>query len=288
VWLLAEQGFVFDWYSDQEVEGVATMSDRQVNLLVWAAALVVVGVLLLLFNLGVLARYEPTAQYVVAGLLAVGGFAALVSYFWRREQWWRLMPGWTLLALAAMVMLSLNHSVPRPYIAATLFVGLALAFANLYGVNRAEHWWAIIPGGFMLVLAGVIALTVMITRLETLGAILFAGMGVVFGLVYVLAGKRRHWWALIPAGVLLFFGLLTYSVDNEVQNALLRWWPAALIVLGAIVAFYSTTQYAPPERLSINTARSMPPPSNKGAQLGEYSQPAPGASIEVLSDPDHR
>jgi hypothetical protein len=220
---LAEQGFVFGWYSDQEVEGVATMSDRQVNLLVWAAALVILGVLLLLFNLGVLARYEPMAQYVVAGLLAVGGFAALISYFWRREQWWRLMPGWTLLALAAMVMLSLNHSVPRPYIAATLFVGLALAFANLYGVNRTEHWWAIIPGGFMLVLAGVIALTVTITRLETLGAILFAGMGAVFGWVYALAGKRRHWWALIPAGVLLFFGLLTYSVDNDVQNALLRW-----------------------------------------------------------------
>ena len=264
------------------------MNDRQMNLLVWAASLIVVGVLLLLFNLGVLARYEPTAQYVVAGLLAVGGFSALISFFWRRDQWWRLMPGWTLLALAAMVVVSLDETLPRPYAAATLFVGLTLAFAHIYLVNRAENWWAIIPSGFMLVLAGVIALTVMITRLETLGAILFAGMGFVFGLVYLLAGKRRHWWALIPAGALFFFGLLTYSVDNGVQNALLRWWPAALIVLGAGVAFYSTLRRTPPEKLSINTARPLSPPANKSAQLGEYTQPAPGASVEILPELDDR
>lgn len=264
------------------------MSDRQMNLLAWAGVLIGVGVLLLLFNLGVLARYEPTAQYVVAALLAIGGFSALVSFFWRRDQWWRLMPGWTLLALAGMVMAALDETLPRAYVAAILFVGLALAFGNLYLVNRAEHWWAILPGGFMLVLAGVISLTVTITRIETLGAILFTGMGLVFALVYLLAGKRRHWWALIPAGVLLFFGVITYSVNNEVQSALLRWWPAALIVLGAGVAFASTLQRTPPERLSVNVARPMPPAANKGGQLGEYSQPAPGASVEILPDLDDR
>jgi hypothetical protein len=265
------------------------MSDRQVNLLVWAAALVIVGVLLLLFNLGVLARYEPTAQYIVAGVLGVAGLIMLLSYFWRRDQWWRIMPGWTLLALAGMVMLSLDDSMPRPYIAATLFLGLALAFANVYLVNRVEHWWAIIPGGFMLVLAGVISLSVTVTRLETLGALLFVGMGLVFALVYLLAGKRRHWWALIPAGVLIFFGTLTYSVDNEVQSALWRWWPTALIVIGAAVAFMSTLQSSSPQKLSVNVAPAMPPPpASKPGQLGEYSQPAPGASIEVLPDPDNR
>jgi hypothetical protein len=264
------------------------MSDRQVNLLVWAAVLVVAGVALLLFNFGVLARYEPTAQYVVAGILAIAGLSALVSYFWRRDQWWRLMPGWTLLALAAMVLVGMNELLPRPYVAAVLFLGLALAFANLYLVNRVEHWWAIIPGGFMLVLAGVITLTATTTRLETLGAILFAGMGLVFVLVYLLAGKARHWWALIPAGVLLLFGLLTYSVDNEVQNALLRWWPAALIVVGAAVALYATTRRTLPEKMSVNVARPMLPPSNRTGQLGDYNQPAPGASVEVLPELDDR
>lgn len=264
------------------------MSDRQRSLFAWAALLIGLGVVLLLFNLDVLERYEPMAQYIVAGVLAVGGFSTLVSYFWRRDQWWRLMPGWTLLALAAMVMMSLDDSIPRPYIAAALFVGLALAFGNLYFVNRTEHWWAIIPGGFMLVLAVVIALATTITRLETLGAILFVGMGGVFALVYLLAGKRRHWWALIPCGVLLLFGILTYSVDNTVQTALMRWWPAALVVIGAAVAFYATLQNSPPEKLSVNVARPMAAPTNKPSQLGEYSQPAPGASVEVLPEFDER
>jgi len=263
------------------------MSDRQMNMLGWAGVLVAVGVLLLLFNLGVLARYEPIAQYVVAGALALGGVTALVSYFWRRDLWWRLMPGWTLLALAAMVLLSVNDSVPRPYIGSTLFIGLALAFANIYIVNREEQWWAIIPGGFMLVLALVIGLTVTVNRLETLGAILFVGMGLVFALVYLLAGKRRHWWALIPAGVLIFFGLLAYSIDNKLQGALLHWWPAALIVIGAIVAFASTLQGPSLQKLSVNVARPMPPPSKPLGQLGEYTQPAPGASIEILPEPDN-
>lgn len=268
------------------------MTDRQMNLFVWAVALVIAGVLLLLFNFDVLARYEPTAQYVMAALLGVGGLAALISYFWQRDQWWRLMPGWTLLALAAMVLLSINDAVARPYIAALLFVGLTLAFAHLYLVNRSEHWWAIIPGGFMLVLAGVISLSVSITRIETLGAALFVGMGLVFGLVYLLAGKRRHWWALIPGGVLVFFGLLTYSVENTVQNTLLQWWPATLIVVGAAIAFIAAAQSPPLPKLSVNVAPPSSPygssASKTPAGLGEYSQPAPGASVEELPDPDHR
>ena len=149
------------------------MGDRRVNLWMWAATLLIAGVLLLLFNLQVLAAYEPTAQYGVAGVLAVLGAGFLASYAWRRDEWWRLMPGWTLLALATMVLLSVQVQLPRPLIAAVLFVGLGLAFVNIYLVKRADHWWAIIPGGFMIVLAAVISLSVRVARLETLGAALF-------------------------------------------------------------------------------------------------------------------
>ncbi len=264
------------------------MGDRRVNLWMWAATLLIAGVLLLLFNLQVLAAYEPTAQYGVAGVLAVLGAGFLASYAWRRDEWWRLMPGWTLLALATMVLLSVQVQLPRPLIAAVLFVGLGLAFVNIYLVKRADHWWAIIPGGFMIVLAAVISLSVRVARLETLGAALFVGMGLVFFLLYVLAGTRRHWWALIPGGVLMLFGLLIYTVDNTVQSALLRWWPAALIVLGLVVAYVALTREpARPGKLSVNVAPKAAGPSGRG-QLGEYTSPAPGASVEILSDPDEQ
>jgi hypothetical protein len=275
----------------------AAPGDRRRSLLFWAAGLILAGGLLLVFNLGLLDRYEPLAQYVVAGLLALGGAAILISYLVRRTNYWRLMPGWTLLALAALVYLSTLPTLPRPYLAAVIFVGLALAFTNVYFVNRAEHWWAIIPGGFMLVLGIVIALTVTVTRLETLGTVLFVGMGLVFFLVYLLAGARRHWWALIPGGVLVLFGMLAYTADNEVQGALLRWWPAALLVIGAVLAWIGATlPPATPPRFQVNVAPPQPPvkksspvpPLTETGRLGDYSQPAPGASVEILPDPDER
>ncbi len=280
------------------------MGNRQGNLLLWGALFVVSGIVLLLFNLGWLTRYEPWAQYIVAALLGLGGVGILFSYLWERGAWWRLMPGWTLLALGGMVWLSTYENVARQWVAALLFLGLALAFVNIYLVNRAEHWWAIIPGGFMAVLALVIGISAEVSSLATLGSLLFVGMGLVFGVVFLLAGRRRHWWALIPGTVLVFFGLMTYAVDNAVQGALLRWWPAALIVLGAIVAFASTLASPRPEKLPVNVAPrvaprspvvndpgvALPPSELEGqrGQLGEYSEPAPGASVELLPDPDDR
>lgn len=270
-------------------ETTMTRGERRRSLLLWAAALILAGVLLLVFNLGLLNRYEPLAQYIVAGGLALVGVAILIGYLVQRINYWRLMPGWTLLALAAMVYLSTLPAVPRPYLASVIFIGLALAFATVYLVDRVEHWWAILPGGFMLVLAGVIALTVHVTRTEVLGAALFVGMGLVFFLVYLLAGPRRHWWALIPGGVLVLFGLIVYSVDNELQNAILRWWPASLLVIGAVLAWLGAAiPPSPPDRLQINTAPRPTPPAPGSGRLGEYSQPAPGASIEVLPDPDEQ
>lgn len=265
------------------------MTDRRGSLLGWAAVLIIAGVGLLLFNFGLLAAYEPLAQYIVAGLFAAAGIFFLITYFMQREDWWRLMPGWTLIALGAMVILGLRDDLERPLIAAVLFVGLALAFANIYLVNRSTHWWAIIPGGFMLVLAAVISLSTTVARIETLGTVLFVGMGLVFVLLYLLAGRRRHWWALIPGGVLVLFGLVIYTVDNAVQIALLRWWPVVLVILGAILAFIGAAM-APPstrDRLPVNVA-PQPPGDRTREQdrLGDYRTPAPGASVVELPDPD--
>lgn len=264
--------------------------DRRRTLLLWAAALIAAGAMLLVFNFGLLDRYQPMVQYAVAALLALGGAVTFISYLRRRTTYWRLMPAWTLLALAAMIYLSTLSQVARPWLAAVIFVGLALAFANVYLINRTEHWWAIIPGGFMGVLAAVLALSTTITRLETLGALLLVGMGLVFFLVNLLAGTRRHWWALIPGSVLVFVGILSYTVDNEMQSALLRWWPAALLVLGAVLAWFGAAAPAASAapRPQVHVAPSLSQPAAAGAvgRLGDYTQPAPGASVELLPDLD--
>lgn len=200
------------------------------------------------------------------------------------------------MALATMVLVSTLPDVSPRLNASILFFGLGFAFTHIYLLDRAERWWALIPGGFMFVLGVVIALSSTVARVETLGVILFVGMGLVFFVLYFVVG-RRQWWALVPGTVLLLFGFFILTVDGEGDSAWLRWWPIALMLIGAVVGV-AAFRRKPAERLSINGAparRAVPVQSGKETdaptpasrvQLGEYSRPAPGATIEVLPDPD--
>lgn len=281
------------------------MADSHLRALVWSTALVGSGLVLLLFNFGVLDTFAPWPQVVLAatGVLAALGFFA--SFARSRQEWWRLIPAWTLVALSAIALVSFVPGADPRWVAALVFVGLALGFGHSYLLARGERWWAIIPSGFMLVLGLVVGLSSLITALELLAALLFVGLGAVFFLLYLLGGRRRPWWALIPGGVLLVFGLLVLTAGRVEENTLLRWWPLVLIVIGLLAAL-GVRRKPPPEKLTVAAAPrakphhhvkepSMPAhssarpdssaPSGRGV-LGEYTQPAPGTSVEVLPEFD--
>lgn len=189
------------------------MSDPRRRGLLWSLALIVGGVLLLLFNFGVLADFAPWPQV----LLGAGGFAAAGYFFFgfmrNSRDWWRLIPAWTLAALTGMILLTLAPAVDPQLVAAVLFVGLAMAFVHVYLLDRSERWWALIPGGFLLVLGAVIALSGRIAQLDLLATVLFVGLGAVFFLLYWLDSQRRQWWAVVPGGVLVIFGVLALATS---------------------------------------------------------------------------
>jgi hypothetical protein len=228
-----------------------------------------------------------------------------VGFARNRLEWWRLLPAWTLTSLATMALTGTRANVDRALIAAQVFAGLALAFGHIYMPARAERWWAILPGGFMLVLAAVVGASSWVSATELLAALLFMGLGLVFFLLYLLDQKRRQWWALIPGSVLLVFGVLALStgrVQETGQEAgLVRWWPLVLIVAGLVVAMRPRRAATPSDKLVISSApraKTSQASSSKGgsikdkaqgaprASLGEYTQPAPGASVEILPDND--
>lgn len=265
------------------------MSDYRLNGLLWAIGLAASGILILLFNFDLLGADRPLVRYLLAGGMALGGLGFIAGVFGSRQNWWRLIPGWTLLALAGMLFLSTLTNARGPLISALLFLGLALAFGHVYLLRRSDHWWAIIPGGFMLVLGVTIALSDRLP-LQLLGALLFAGMGLTFCLLYLLGDRRQQWWALIPGAILLVFGLFILGQDEERGSGLIRWWPLLLVVIGLVIGWRQTRRAAP-EKVIINTVPAAPsasrspvePPKERG-RLGEYSQPAPGASVELLPD----
>lgn len=104
-------------------------------------------------------------------------------------------------------------------------IGFAVDFAR-----DAGSWWAAIPAGSLLGLGALIAFVESTTAPDEWGAsMLLAGSGLGFVAVYFRI--RDHWWALIPAGLLLGVAIIVASVpivDREEG--------IAVVVLGLMAA----------------------------------------------------
>ena len=87
----------------------------------------------------------------------------------------------------------------------------------------------------------VVGLSGSIARLEILGAILFAGLGLVFLLLGVAGGPQSRYWAQIPGSILLLFGFFVLAGDSaRGEEGLVwwaRWWPLLPLLLGLVIGW---------------------------------------------------
>lgn len=247
---------------------------------IWGAVLLVIGAGLLLWNLDILASMEATATWVVVALFALLGLAFIFSYLNKRSAWWRLIPAFTLLAVAAVIFLS-ARGVPSTLIAAVLLAGIALAFLVIYISDREERWWALIPFGAVAVMMLVAMLS---TRPDVqpalLGSVLFGGMGLVFYLIYALARERQRFgWALVPAATLGIMGLVALAAYLPAALPALaeaqRLWPVLLVLAGVVLLGYA----------ALRASRQTPPAVELPAQPAAAEAPLPpGASVTTMAD----
>lgn len=90
----------------------------------------------------------------------------------------------------------------------TIVFGLAgVAFLSVYFTDH-EQWWSLIPGLVLLGIAATIFSSSYFPGIggELSGIFVLGSIGISFLLVYLL--DRQHWWALIPAGVMVTLCLL--------------------------------------------------------------------------------
>lgn len=199
--------------------------------LIWrvvlAGFLILLGVLILLSNLNVIPWTIDTMQWFWLVVFGGAGVAFLAVFFSNRENWWAVIPGFTLLGLAILI----SNIIPTAYsdIGGGVFLGMiGLSFWVIYLLRR-DFWWAIIPAGVLTTLA-VVAMTADTIGGMPTGALFFLGLGATFLLVYfVPTPEGRMHWAIWPAGILGVMGiLLTLGMEGFGQYI----FPAALIILG--------------------------------------------------------
>lgn len=244
----------------------------------WGALLLLGGVVVLLFNLGVLNGWRPALEYGIASAAGLSGLGFLMYYVYNRAQWWPILPGLTLLGAAATIYLGTREALHREALVSLLLLALAIAFAIVYMADR-RNWWAIIPGGTLLVIGLFILLSQRLS-FELLGALLFTGIGLVFFLVYLLGpAKREVWWALIPGVALVLSGLVTYSLTAGRGQLLAQLWPLIPIAGGLFLLGRELTrpQVASVNASSVPLAQSKAGTSALASRESETASPLPAA-----------
>jgi len=201
--------------------------------LAFGALLVIAGVLLLLQNFSVLTFGW---DLIWSLLFALGGAAFVAVFLKDREQWWAIIPGFTLLGIGGLIGLAAILPESAGAWGGTFFLGaISLAFWVIFALRR-ENWWAVIPGGVLLTLAVVAGLAEAAGGIATSG-LFFLGLAATFGLVYLLpTPEGRMKWAIIPAGILGAMGVLIILAATAVVNYL---WPLALILAGLYLVYRS-------------------------------------------------
>ncbi len=193
--------------------------------------LICAGALFLLQNFGI-ANFVTAAiwalLFAVAGLVFVGVFAL------NRDNWWAIIPGFTLLGLGGLIGIGTLFPALAGGAASLFFLAIALSFWVIYATHR-DNWWAVIPGGTLATLAVIVAISAGPGGADGrwVPAILFLGLAATFGLVYFLPTPQgRMTWALWPAGILATMGLLMGAFLGQLAGII---WPLILIAGGVVV-----------------------------------------------------
>ena len=100
-----------------------------------------------------------------------------------------------------------------PTIWMVVFAGVSVLFLVLYFVSGVEQWGLLFPAGIFGALAFLLWMAVNGYETPAMAAPLFAGIGLPFVVAYLL-DRKANWWALIPAGVMVFLIFVLLAAEN--------------------------------------------------------------------------
>lgn len=85
-------------------------------------------------------------------------------------------------------------------------------------LSDRRHWWTLIPAMVLIAIGAVIALENLDINLNNRfeALVLFGLVGLAFWLIYI--NDHKHWWAIIPGGVLWSFGAASFIGEGALGN----------------------------------------------------------------------
>jgi hypothetical protein len=212
-----------------------TMKSTLSSRVLWGLLLIAAGVFFLLESLNILEL--GSAWSLVFG---TAGILFLITFIGRRDDWWAAIPGFALLGIGLLIGVDALLPELGDAIGGGLFLGsLSLGFIAIAVRTGGEQWWAVIPGGILLILGLLLGVEPYIGDDAFAGTFLL-GIAATFAMVYILplpAGNTS--WALIPAGILAVIGTIVLASATAWANLI---WPIALIGAGLFILLRNIRQ----------------------------------------------
>ena len=268
------------------------MNKQKITTALWGLLIIILGVGALAYNFGALDDYKLITAYIVAALLAVMGAAFLLAIAFQRENWFYVIPGFSLLSLGGVTYLTTQENVKPEWLGALFLGGIALGFLVIFLRNRQERWWALLQAETILIIALVgLGLGIPENATRLVGALLFGGFAISFFFVWLFSGHRgRFVWALILAGVLAVFAAAILTSGQSQFTLLL--WPVLLLLIGLflIARVFSSGGKKQPPAVPIESLTPSPDsgPAEEDApakiQLPDAIQPQPASEPEPTAD----
>lgn len=191
--------------------------------IVFGVLLIAAGIFFMLQNLGIVPEAAGlfwSFAFIVAGL----GF--LYWLYSDREQWWAVIPGFSLIGVGGVI--GLSEIGFGDVGGAFILAMIGLSFWVVYAMRRS-YWWAIIPGGILASLALLILVEPLLPSEAPVGIMFLGFAGTFLALRFVPAEGADMRWALIPALIMGVMGLMFLIAAVSLMEYVL---PAVIIAAG--------------------------------------------------------
>jgi hypothetical protein len=141
------------------------------------------------------------------------------------------VPALVLIGIGVVLLIAQLTGIGPEAVVAVIGAGFLIAYA------ATRTYGFLIPGGIMTGLG--IGIVIEVEAAGSRGEPVLLGLGIGFLAIYAVDAMVRRsaalWWPVIPGGILATIGVLVGTGrEGWLQNAG-SWWPAILIVIGALI-----------------------------------------------------